>query len=127
MACRAAAWALLLSLVLAIGGPAVAAVGAASDISLKDVSVSVVESGGSTSSTHEVTGPTAGVQLVLDHTRTVKVRTARWRTPAALVGDGWGWGCGNICLHSFKHSTGLHVAKPPTPCPASQHLHSGPY
>lgn len=85
MACRAAALALLLSLALVIGGPAVsvAADGAASDITLKDVSVSVLEASGSASSTHQVSSPTAGLKVVvLDHTRTVKVAFG-----AALAGS----------------------------------------
>ena len=108
MACRAAALALLLSLALVIGGPAVsvAADGAASDITLKDVSVSVLEASGSASSTHQVSSPTAGLKVVLDHTRTVKVRTADWPPPRCLAAaPGWS---GGICLQLLPacHSQG---------------------
>ena len=93
MACRAAALALLLSLALVIGGPAVsvAADGAAS---------------GSASSTHQVSSPTAGLKVVLDHTRPVKVRTADWPPPRCLAAaPGWS---GGICLQLLPacHSQG---------------------
>jgi hypothetical protein len=58
--------------------------------------VSVLEASGSASSTHQVSGTTAGLNLVLDHTRTVKVRTAD-RPPPRCLAAAPGWSSG-ICL-----------------------------
>lgn len=89
MAGRAGVLAALLCCALLIVGPAAvsAADEPASDITLKDVTLSLLEASGSASKTEKVTGPTTGLKMALDHTRTVKVpppahpppHAAHWR------------------------------------------------
>ncbi len=83
MAGRPAALWLLLGLAVLIGAttPVSAADGASSDIALHDVTVSLLEASGSASSTHKVAGTGAGLKLVLDHTRTLKVGRQHFPPP----------------------------------------------
>lgn len=64
---------LALLLALAAIGCTAGAAGAA--ISLQDVIVSLLEASGAVVSQKAVAGPGAGVQVALDHTRTLKVRS----------------------------------------------------
>ena len=89
MGWRSSLVALLLCVSLLIcGSIAVVASGEpASDIALKDVVVSLQESSGSASASHTVDSASGGLTLVLDHTRTLMVRTAMAprRSPFLLV------------------------------------------
>lgn len=69
MARSAAAW-LLLGVALVISGHVVADEG--SGFQLKEVTLSLLEASGAASSTQQLSGPITDLELVLDHTRTLK-------------------------------------------------------
>lgn len=69
MARSAAAW-LLLGVALVISGHVVADEG--SGFQLKEVTLSLLEASGAASSTQQLSGPSTDLELVLDHTRTLK-------------------------------------------------------
>lgn len=68
---------------------AVCAAGQASDISLSGVEVALLESGGSVAASHALSGP-AKLELVLDHTRTLKVSADGAGAGRRRVGGGGG-------------------------------------
>lgn len=79
------------ALAVALVALAVCAAGQASDISLSGVEVALLESGGSVAASHALSGP-AKLELVLDHTRTLKVSAdgAGWRRRAAAAATAGG-------------------------------------
>lgn len=70
---------LLFCCVIAVAGILQArADGQQSDILLKDVTVSLLEASGTAAAQEKLSGP-SNLRLVLDHTRSLKVRPAYWQ------------------------------------------------